>query len=364
MIGAWRTQRLGDEFDTLLPGGQLIDLVLNFSFLGLPSSFDFSTLVLREFSESCGEIDGFCVVAYQSFSEISELNDSNVRIIGGVLLDINNSSANISIDRIFNGSSLRRTGQLRIELWVTNERYSAGLLRGFKASSIQLDSIQDLDSTLGARDSIEPLSFKTEFLEPPEEFDDYVLVVAELDDTCGTVDGYCIAEHRTIGNNLPGPPTKTTASRGEYREFVEIEWNAVDVAHGYEIYRCNSSEPDSCEFLLSVEEDVTQFRDFGVGSFDTFVYGVKTCNFFGCSDFSFSNLAFTLADDLTSEFRPTYNLGVLLLPAVYVDDGSEVQFYEVELVEVPSETGLLFRLASTSQVEDPRLNGIPSFNTS
>ncbi len=363
-LASWRTSNLGNGFDTLAANAQLSDLVLNFANIGSHEDFQFRSLVLTEFSESCTKSDGFCVVAYHSFDQLVELDDSTIRLQGQVTLEVEEGNALVEVDTILNSSNLNPTDLLRIEIWATTERYSEGELSGFRAAAIQLDAIEGISQTLDRNERLSDLEFSMPFSVPPEDYIDFVLVVTEFDDDCTTPDGFCLADHRTLGSNIPDPPEGISASQGEFTDKVLVEWNHVERVSGYEVYRCDSNSDDSCSFLQSVEVTSNQFGDSTVSSFDSFFYNVKACNYFGCSDFGTSSLGFTKSDDLSGDFRPLYDGQLIRVPAVYVDDGTNKLFYAVELLQEATDESTRFRLVSASEVEDPRLNGIPTFSIS
>lgn len=80
-----------------------------------------------------------------------------------------------------------------------------------------------------------------------------------------------------------GPATSLMASDGTYTDRVLINWNPVEGATSFQVYR---SETSSGTKILLGNSSSTSFSDTSVIQNKTYWYWVKACNASGCADFS------------------------------------------------------------------------------
>jgi|GEM_PF-508368 len=81
------------------------------------------------------------------------------------------------------------------------------------------------------------------------------------------------------------PPTRVTASDGDFEDRVEVSWTAVSGAGLYRVYRCTTTG-DSCD-LIAANLTSLAFGDAGGKAKTIYYYRVKACKHFGgCSKLS------------------------------------------------------------------------------
>jgi len=88
----------------------------------------------------------------------------------------------------------------------------------------------------------------------------------------------------------PAPPINTVASNGTYTDSVRVSWNSISNATRYEIYRCNTTNENSCGSSIGSSNP---FNDTGVTLNETYYYRIKACNSNGCSEHSSYDAGYT-----------------------------------------------------------------------
>ena len=125
----------------------------------------------------------------------------------------------------------------------------------------------------------------------------YYRVKACSTDGCSDYSDYDVGYR----SSLPIPPIPwgvdawfDNGNAFEGLEKVRINWQPVDYAEIYEVYRCVSESPESCSSpIYSGSGEITAsdpnsriFDDYEVPPGVTYYYRVKACNDWGCSDYS------------------------------------------------------------------------------
>ena len=112
----------------------------------------------------------------------------------------------------------------------------------------------------------------------------------------------------------PAPPANVLASQGNFTDKVVVNWNTVDGADKYQVWR-NDSDDSSSAATLSTELSETTFTDTTATVNLDYYYWVKAKNTNGWSDFGESALGFS-----TDSTRPIKPSNVLPIDNAKVSD--------------------------------------------
>ncbi len=98
------------------------------------------------------------------------------------------------------------------------------------------------------------------------------------------------------------PPTGLTASQGTSTRGVNLAWNAVANATGYEIWRAKGSMSPADAARAATVTDATAHEDTEVAPGDIYFYWLKTVTPYGTSDFSSSAFGYRARVSVTVTF--------------------------------------------------------------
>jgi hypothetical protein len=153
------------------------------------------------------------------------------------------SIVTLSADGIYNNSSTRTTGTLRLELWATTTRPARGV--GFNGYRL---AISPTLSPLSPGFHYSNLAYTVSFTEPPAGTYWIVLALDEFNN-CSTDDGFCIEDslvfdnQQTFGSSPPPPPptpqlgltAKSFGSRGTVSSSARM-YGAFELATSGTVY--------------------------------------------------------------------------------------------------------------------------------
>ena len=99
------------------------------------------------------------------------------------------------------------------------------------------------------------------------------------------------------GNRLyiPPPPANVAASDGTFTDKVRVTWDNVTGEDFFEVYRCSTTNTNSCgDAIVSPSADVLSYDDTGASADGTVhYYRLKACSTTtGCSDLSAADAGF------------------------------------------------------------------------
>ena len=173
-----------------------------------------------------------------------------------------------------------------------------------------------------------------------------------------------VIRFNNIGSSsaIPQAPVGVVASDGLSSGFVTVSWIPLSDASSYTVYRCTSTQTSSCLFTSNITSSSYNYPEGEAGV--VYFYRVKACNTQAlCSDYSDADSGYFLSDQSPSDgLNPSYDSGVLFLPAVAVDNIFETVYYAVELVLITSISNYDLIVTAAEAIADiENFNG-PTFN--
>lgn len=197
-----------------------------------PAGMYYAYLVVSEYSASCVALDGFCLADYlpmspqlavpyagppSSSAAKSAGSAGNVEITGTYSnqTDFAANTTTFYVERITNVSGNRRTGSLRLELWLTTEPYGGASISGYRIAVAPLAGVAGSNGTLEPGYSFTNVTGPASLQNLPAGGAYHAtLIVGEYTNGCGTDDGYCIAAYGTYDSPIVVPAAAPISDSG------------------------------------------------------------------------------------------------------------------------------------------------------
>lgn len=177
----------------LAPGQSATNLSATVPATALPGiGTYYVSLVLSEYTLSCGTLDGYCADTYTNLPQQISISNtgtaSAVQVFGSALYTYSPASGfELSLVSLSNSSSTNTTGPLRIEIWLTPAPYEGGAISGYRIGTVAASGVISPGGILNTAQSEVSLS------NLPAVGSYYVsFLISEQTNACGSTDGYCL----------------------------------------------------------------------------------------------------------------------------------------------------------------------------
>lgn len=125
------------------------------------------------------------------------------------------------------------------------------------------------------------------------------------------------------------------ASDGEFTDRIEVSWTRDDTARNYTLYRCTSTDLQSCVSIAKSSSDgALKFSDFDAVPLQVYQYRVEVCNFVLCDGLSEPDSGYrasVVADDFGDSCNEAAGLGENSSVAGNLEAAGDLDYFRVEV---------------------------------